>query len=75
MSFIRKYRIALEMAGSPPQPSSAKIEVPLGVFTVAPVHQYGPSQSGASYCQTFKLLGTISWDSQAIKISGVAEKN
>lgn len=51
MSFIRKYRMALEMAGSPPQPFSADIEVSLGVFPVAPVRQYGPSQNGASYCQ------------------------
>lgn len=49
MSFIRKYRMALEMAGSPPQPSSAEIEVPLGAFTVAPVSQYGPGQTGAYY--------------------------
>lgn len=51
MSFIRKYRMALEMAGSPPQPFSADIEVSLGVFPVAPVRQYGPSQNGTSYCQ------------------------
>lgn len=51
MSFIHKYQMALEMVGSPPQPFSADIEVSLGVFPVAPVCQYGPSQNGGSYCQ------------------------
>lgn len=52
MSFIRKYRMALEMVGSPPQPPSAEIQVSLGVLTVVPVHQHGPSQNDASHCQT-----------------------
>lgn len=54
MSFIRKYRMAFEMAGSPPQPSSAEIEVPLGVFAVAPIHQYGRGQNGTFYCQSLQ---------------------
>lgn len=78
MSFIRKYRMALEMAGSPPQPFSADIEVSLGVFPVAPVRQYGPSQNGASYCQIlggFRDCFFFGTPPHAIKPSGAPRKD
>lgn len=62
MSFIRKYQMAFEMAGSPLQQSSAEIEMPLGVFTVAPVHQYAPVRVVLLIARSWEVSGTISWD-------------